>query len=198
MSKLKERFLLKSNEEKALLMLLLSTVFLMLFFMICRFCGVLYFKNEYPSHNFSPILQQIILIVLSVLEYWLVTMILSPAKWWICLLTAVGYNCLFFIPMPAICVTILSYVYMIFVGFFLTKFDYKRITYGIILAIAVTLYQLIMMVGRYTIDLNAKFNYLAMIASVIDYKLFILNIYLVIKIRRKQNDERRIEQETVA
>lgn len=197
MSNLKERFLLKSNEEKALLMLLIATAFLMLFFMICRLCGLLYFANNYPEHHFSPVAQSIVLIVLSIIEYWLVAMILSPAKWWICLLVAVGYNCLFFIPMPSIAVTILSYVYALFVGFFLTKFDYKRVTYGLILSVAVTIYQVIMMVGRYTIDLEAKFNYGAMLASIIDYKLFILNIFLVIKIRRKQN-ERRAEQKTLA
>lgn len=179
-------------------MLLISTALLMLFFMICKLCGLSYFKNDYPSHDASPVVQQLILITLSILEYWLVAMILTPTKWWICLLVAVGYNCLFFIPMPQVIVTILSYAYMVFVGFVLSRFQYKRITYGIILAIVLTIYQLIMMLGRYTIDLTAKFNYLAMVASLADYKLFVFNIFLLIKIRRKQQNERKSEQISAA
>lgn len=94
MSKLKDKFLLKSNEEKALWMLLTATAFLMLFFMICRLCGLLYFTNNYPEHDCSLILQQLILFILSFIEYWLFAMILSTAKWWICLIVALGYNCL--------------------------------------------------------------------------------------------------------
>lgn len=196
MSKLKDKFLLKSNEEKALWMLLTATAFLMLFFMICRLCGLLYFTNNYPEHDCSLILQQLILFILSFIEYWLFAMILSTAKWWICLIVALGYNCLFFIPMPSIMPIILDYVYAMFVGFFLNKFDYKRITYGILFSIAITAYQFIMILGRYTIDLNLRFNYVAMIFSVLDYKLFIVNIYLIIKIRRKQNYERKFGKET--
>lgn len=188
MNKIRQRFLNKSNEERALWVLVLTIAFLMLFFMICRFCGLTYFTNDYEEHECNYILKQIILFVLSFVEYWLFAMILSTRKWWVCMLVALVYNCIFFIPMPSIIPVILDYVYAVFVGFILNKFDYKRITYGILLSISITIYQFIMMIGRYSIDLAARFNYFAMIVSVLDYKLMILCIYLIVKIRRKQRN----------
>lgn len=46
------------------------------------------------------------------------------------------------------------------------------------------------MSARYQIDLVEKFNYIAMIESVIDYKLFIVSIYLLIKFRRLRMEKK--------
>lgn len=76
---------------------------------------------------------------------------------------------------------ILDTVYIVLLPFILSKFKYRYVTYGLIVYILISIYQLIMMQARYTINIEEKFNYIAMIASTLDYKLFIVSMYLFIK-----------------
>lgn len=187
-----------SNHEKFVWLLLISTVILMIFFMICRFCGLSYFTNKYEEQSAETWMKELILFISSLFDYILIAMCLSRAKWYWCTLTGLLFNCLFFIPMPTWLPIVLDFGYMLFVGFILSRFDYKRVGYGLLLAVIVTLYQFVMMIGRYSIDLTARFNYMAMLVSVLDFKLFLVNIYLLVYLKRRKEDGRkqRVESST--
>lgn len=186
------------NHEKFVWLLLLSTIALMIFFMICRFCGLSYFTNDYREQPTEAWVKQFIPFISSLFDYTIIAMCLSKKRWYWCLLCGLLFNCLFWIPMPTWMPIILDFVYMLFIGFFLSKFEYKRVGYGLLLAIAVTLYQFIMMIGRYSIDLNARFNYMAMLVSVLDFKLFLINIYLLIYLKRRKENGRKQESQSSA
>lgn len=149
--------------------------------MIFRFCGIGYFANTYKEHTLIPWVQELVLFALKWVEMIFILLILTRVKLYIALIISFLYiQAYWFINSTAISF-LLDVVYMIFVPFIVSKFQYKRITYGIILVIVLSIYQFIMMIARYNINLAEKFNYIAGIASVFDYKIFVMSIYLLIK-----------------
>lgn len=103
-----------SNHEKFVWLLLTSTVILMIFFMICRFCGLSYFTNKYEEQSAETWMKELILFISSLFDYILIAMCLSRAKWYWCTLTGLLFNCLFFIPMPTWLPIVLDFGYMFY------------------------------------------------------------------------------------
>lgn len=177
--RIKDRLKSKTPEEIFSLSLFVSCIVVMLVLAIFRFCGIGYFANEYPEHKFIPWVQDTIMFVLKWIEFLFVLATLTKLKIvWVAIISFCYSNIYWFVDIYAISM-LLDVFYFVFVPFFVSKFDYKRISYGIIVGIAVLAYQIITMLARYRIDLTLKFNYIAGIAVVFDYKIFILSIYLL-------------------
>ena len=175
---------IKDLREKALLLALISMTVLMISFMICRFFGIGYFANVYKEHPVNIFISESILFILKFIEFLIIILTVSRIKFLKGLLISFIYtNLYWFINNQAI-VFIFDLAYYLFIPFIFNKFDYKLVTKGLILAIVYFIYQLILLFARYSIDLTLKFNYFAMVASVIDYKAYITVIYLIIKLRR--------------
>lgn len=182
MNRLKEYFSKKTDKEIFAILLFFSCLILMTVLAVFRFCGIGYFANEYEEQELIPWVQVAIQVVLKWIDAFLILAILSTIKTRFIIIISLLWNCLYFITIPESVVMILDIIYMTALPFMLSKFKYKYITYGIILAILISVYQFIMLQARYTIDINAKFNYIAGIASTFDYKIFLLSIYLITKI----------------
>lgn len=179
---IKEYFSDKTDKEIFAILLFFSCIILMVVLAVFRFCGIGYFANTYSGHKLVPWVQVAIQFVLKWVDLLFVLLILSKAKFYIVALISLSWNCIYFIAMPESIVMILDIVYMTVLPFILSKFNYKYITYGIMLVILISIYQFIMLQARYTIDLSLKFNYMALIVSVFDYKIFLLSLYLITKI----------------
>lgn len=154
---------------------------------IFRFCGIGYFANEYKEHTLVPWVQDIILFSLKWVELIFILGTVTKIKMRYAVIISFVYTNIYWFISSDTVSFIVDVIYYMFVPFIVSKFDYKRITYGLILALIVIAYQFLMMLARYNIDLSAKFNYIAMIESIFDYKIFILSCYLFIKCRRCKN-----------
>lgn len=174
----------KSAEEIFSILLFLSCVVAMVVLAVFRFCGIGYFANTYEEHTLIPWLQDLILFLLKWLEGFFILKILCTQRTIILFITSFAYTFLYFFPISDTTVFLIDVIFMTAVPFIISRFDYKRITYGLLLIIILSIYQFIMMQARYSIDLDEKFNYIAGIASVFDYKIFIISIYLLIYNRR--------------
>ena len=182
MNRLKEYFSKKTDKEIFAILLFFSCLVLMTVLAVFRFCGIGYFANEYKEHEVISWVQVAIQFGLKWIDAFLILAILTTIKTRFIIIISLLWNCLYFVTMPESVVMILDIVYATALPFVLNKFKYKYITYGILLFVLISIYQFAMMQARYTIDLTEKFNYMAMIASVFDYKIFLLSIYLITKI----------------
>lgn len=182
--RIKDRLKSKTPEEIFSLSLFVSCIIVMLVLAIFRFCGIGYFANEYPEHKFIPWVQDTIMFALKWIEMIFILATLSRLKMRFILLISFAYINIYWFINDSTISFILDLIYTIILPFFINKFDYKSITYGILLFLLIIAYQFIMMTARYTIDLSEKFNYIAMIESVFDYKIFVISIYLLVYNRR--------------
>lgn len=173
-----------SEKEKFSILFFFTIVALMVVFAIFRFCGIGYFANDYPEHELNFVAQEIIMFALKWFELFFVIMCLAKIKWWKLLILSFIWANVYWFVSNQITTFILDIIYAVFIPFVLNKFQAKYITYGILLTILICAYQFLMLFARYTIDLSAKFNYVALIASVLDYKLFIVALYIFIYYRR--------------
>lgn len=189
MNRLKEYFSKKTDKEIFAILLFFSCIVLMTVLAVFRFCGIGYFANDYEEQEVVPWVQELILFALKWIEGFFILMILSRKKWYILAAISLIYSIALIFVTNSNLTFILDVIYMVVLPFFLNKFDYKYITYGLLLVIILSIYQFIMMTARYTIDLSEKFNYIAMIESVFDYKIFVISIYLLVYNRRIKMDK---------
>lgn len=189
MSRLKEYFSKKTDKEIFAILLFFSCLILMTVLAVFRFCGIGYFANEYEEHELVPWVQELILFALKWIEMIFILATLSRLKMRFILLISFAYINIYWFINDSTISFILDLIYTIILPFFINKFDYKSITYGILLFLLIIAYQFIMMTARYTIDLSEKFNYIAMIESVFDYKIFVISIYLLVYNRRIKMDK---------
>ena len=186
---LKEYFSKKTDKEIFAIILFFSCLILMTVLAVFRFCGIGYFANEYEEQELIPWVQELILFALKWVEMIFILATLSRLKMRFILLISFAYINIYWFINDSTISFILDLIYTIILPFFINKFDYKSITYGILLFFLIIAYQFIMMTARYTIDLSEKFNYIAMIESVFDYKIFVISIYLLVYNRRIKMDK---------
>lgn len=177
---IKEYFRNKSDKEIFSILLFFSCITIMLLLAIFRFCGIGYFANNYKEHTFIPWVQDLILFALKWIELIFILATLAKIKFRYAIIIAFIYANIYWFINNAIISFVIDVIYYMFIPFLINKFDYKRITYGIFLMAIITAYQFLMMSARYSINLSEKFNYIAMIESVFDYKIFIISIYFLI------------------
>lgn len=176
---IKEYFSDKTDKEIFAILLFLSCIILMAVLAVFRFCGIGYFANDYPEQTPIPWVQDSILFAMKLVEGFFILLILTRIKWYVALVVSLIYSFALIFITDTTLVYALDTVYMTIIPFVIMKFDYKRITYGIILVLLMLAYQFLMLFARYEIDVESKFNYIAGIAAVFDYKIFILSIYLL-------------------
>lgn len=176
---IKEYFSDKTDKEIFAILLFFSCIILMAVLAVFRFCGIGYFANDYPEQTPIPWVQDSILFAMKLVEGFFILLILTRIKWYVALVVSLIYSLSLIFITDTTLVYALDTIFAIVIPFIISKFEYKRITYGIILMCLMTGYQLVMLFARYEIDITAKFNYLAIIASVFDYKIFVLSIYLL-------------------
>lgn len=163
-------------------------VILMMFFALCRLCGWGYFANNYIKQEYNRFWADCTLFILKAFEAVLILLILTKSKWWICVIISFLYASIFIINIPENYVFILDIIFTVSIPLILNKRKQESFGYSILLIIFMSIYQIIMMLGRYTINLQEKFNYTAQIASIIDYKIFLIVLCLFIKLKRRIMD----------
>lgn len=179
----------KTKSEIALTLCLASMIALMVFFALCRLCGWGYFANNYPEHEFSLFWSEVILFILKAFEAIIILLTLTKCKWWICTIIGIAYASIL---IPDIFINYVFWIdiaYILIVPCLLSKKKQESFGYNILFLIFLILYQLLMMYSRYTVNLQEKFNYIAQIASVIDYKIFLVVLYLYVKLKRSIMDK---------
>lgn len=183
-NKVKEYFSKRTSEQIFSLCLLIGVVALMLFCCIVRLCGGLWFTADLSKiQEPSKAWQEIIKGALLVFELIFVYKLLCRTKWWICFVIAVVETGLGILLGETINNEIVSNLFYI-VCYFIIPLPFVRHWFSLIdslvLYVLELLYGLIFMVGRIgNVDPQA-YNFVSGIVGVIDYKLFILSVYLII------------------
>ena len=187
MKRLKEYFSNKTGEQIFALCLLVSVFAVMLFCAIVRLCGGLWFTADLESvPEPSKFWQEVISAILLIFELLFVYKILCRTNWFVCFIIAtiesllgilIGYltsgNTIITNTFYLIC-------YLVIPIFFTRRwFSFVE---SIMLYALQFLYALIFLTGRIGgIDVNSGYNFIYSVLGSIDYKLFIVAVYLIIK-----------------
>lgn len=187
MKSVREYFSDKSGEQIFVLCLLVSSVAVMLLCVIARLCGILWFAADLeivPVPN--KFWQEVITAALMVFELIFVYKILCRTKWIICFCIAVietliGILIGYLTNGNDIATNIFYLACILFIPIIFVR-EWYSILENILLYAISMLYGVIFLVGRIGgVDENAAYNFVIGVLGTIDYKLFIVSLYLVIK-----------------
>jgi hypothetical protein len=149
----------------------------MLFFAIVRVFGALWFRQVYVEAGLTPWAESLLMLFFWASEYTLILKTLSPLRWRTAValsllvrLTTMFYNPLWF------CFAVDS-LGAIIIPFAANKDKERSVGHSLAYIIAISLYTLVMMFGR-GYPLLSRFSVSWQILGTLDYKLFILGIYL--------------------
>lgn len=187
MKRLKEYFSNKTGEQIFALCLLVSVVAVMLFCAIVRLCGGLWFTADLESiPEPRQIWQEVISAILLIFELLFVYKILCRANWFVCFVIAI---------IQALVCLLIGYLtngnqlvanlfnlacYFIIPIFFVRH--WTCLIESTILYLLQILYAALFLTGRIGgINSNAAYNFIIGVLGTIDYKLFIVAVYLTIK-----------------
>lgn len=186
MKRVKEYFSDKSAEQIFSLCLLIGVVALMLFCAIVRICGGLWFLADMSNIDKpTRFVRETVMGALLALELTFVYKILCRTKWLVCIAISVcetligiliGYLT------RNIGKTILNLFYMgcnFVIPLFFTKKAFTLLE-SALLYILCLLYSLLFLCGRIGGISIATYNFYANVIGAIDYKLFIVALYLII------------------
>lgn len=186
MKRLKEYFSNKTGEQIFALCLLISVVAVMLFCAIVRLCGGLWFTADLESvPEPSEVWQEIIKGALLIFELLFVYKILCRTSWIICFGIAI-------LQVLAIVVigcftdnTIITNIFNLLCYFIIPLFFVRHwfsLIDSAVLYLLEILYSLLFLTGRIGgIDTDSAYNFIYNVLGTIDYKLFIVALYLIIK-----------------
>lgn len=186
MKSVKEYFSDKSGEQIFVLCLLVSSVAVMLLCVIARLCGILWFAADLeavPEPN--RFWQEVIKGALLVFELIFVYKILCRAKWRICFCIALVQTIIIVIigcfTDNTLITNIFNLACILIIPIFFVRKWYSIFENALLYAISM-LYGIIFLVGRIGgVDENSAYNFIVSVLGTIDYKLFIVSLYLVIK-----------------
>ena len=187
MKRIREYFSNKTGEQIFVLCLFVGCIAVMLLCVIARLCGILWFAADLeivPVPN--KFWQEVIMILLLAFELIFVYKILCRAKWWICFCIALAQAIIcellgLFIEESNLIINIFNLVCYFIIPLFFVK-HWFSIVESAILYILQTIYAILFLVGRIGgVDENAAYNFIYNVLGTIDYKLFIVSLYLVIK-----------------
>lgn len=185
MSKIKEYFSTKTSEQIFSLCLLVGITALMLFCCIVRLCGGLWFTADLSGiKEPNKFWQEFVKGALLTFELVFVYKLLCRTKWWICLLIAVCETGIGILLGETINNEIVSNLFYM-VCYFVIPLPFVRHWFSLIdsavLYAMETLYCLCFMVGRIgNISISNGYNFIYSIIGTIDYKLFIVALFLTI------------------
>lgn len=187
MKRIREYFSNKTGEQIFVLCLFVGCVAVMLLCVIARLCGILWFAADLTAVPVpNKFWQEVIMILLLAFELIFVYKILCRAKWWICFCIAFTQAIIcellgLFIEESNLIINIFNLVCYFIIPLFFVK-HWFSIVESAILYILQTIYAILFLVGRIGgVDENAAYNFIYNVLGTIDYKLFIVSLYLVIK-----------------
>lgn len=206
MIKIKEYFYKRTSEQIFSLCLLIGIVVLMLFCCIVRLCGGLWFTADLSSiKEPNKFWQEVIKGALLTFELVFVYKLLCRTKWWICFViavceTGIGILISYLLRNFEYNQTITNIFYML--CYFIVPLPFVRHWFSLIdsavIYILGFLYSLLFMVGRIGNLEIGTFNFVFNVIGAIDFKLFIVALYLIINyfggIRLWKNQKRLILQ----
>lgn len=187
MKRLKEYFSDKSGEQIFVLCLLISSIAVMLLCVIARLFGILWFAADLeivPVPN--KFWQEVITAALMVFELIFVYKILCRTKWIICFCIAVietliGILIGYLTNGNDIATNIFYLACILFIPIIFVRKWYSILENALLYAISM-LYGVIFLVGRIGgVDENSAYNFIYNVLGTIDYKIFIVSLYLFIK-----------------
>lgn len=151
----------------------------MIFFCLVRIFGLFYFRTEYVFYEFNFIIERIILTVSYMFEASLILKILTDVSLKKVLLISLIYNIvsLFFMENQTI-FFITDLLYIIAIPFYFNKNKRISLGYSLLYIIGTSLYSITMMFGR-SYPLLSAFSATWQIIAIIDYKIFILLIFIM-------------------
>ena len=186
MKRLKEYFSNKTGEQIFSLCLLVGVVALMLFCAIIRLCGGLWFTADMSKvPEPSKFWQEVIKAILLIFELLFVYKILCRTSWLICFAIALAQALVGILLGETISNAIVSNIFhmacVLFIPCAFIRKWYSLLDNIILYALSM-LYGIIFLSGRIgNIDTDSAYNFIIGVLSTIDYKLFIVSLYLCIK-----------------
>lgn len=176
-----------SKEYRCITMAMYSFIAFMIFFALCRLCGWFWFSVEYKSIEVSKWVFWLIMGIYKTVEGVIILKILTVIKWYYCLLISIIYTCLNFSINESVIQFGLDIVFTFSIPFIFNRDKTKSILSSLILFLIICIYQAFMMIGRYNLSINGKYDLFYAICSTIDYKLYLLIIMLYSIKRRDKN-----------
>lgn len=186
MKHIKEYFSKKTGEQIFSICLFVSIFTVMLFCAIVRLCGGLWFTADLESINEpSKFWQEFIKAALLIFELMFVYKILCRCSWIICFFISLAEALIGILIGETICNSIISNIYYL-ICYFIIPISFVKSWFSIlesaILYILQLLYACLFLTGRIGgIESEAAYNFIYNILGTIDYKLFIVALYLIIK-----------------
>ena len=187
MKSVREYFSDKSGEQIFVLCLLVSSVAVMLLCVIARLCGILWFAADLEAVPVpNKFWQEVITAALMIFELLFVYKILCRTKWWICFCistieTLIGILIGYLTNGNNIYTNIFYLICILIIPIFFVRKWYSILENALLYVISM-LYGIIFLVGRIGgVDENSAYNFVYNVLGTIDYKLFIVSLYLVIK-----------------
>lgn len=186
MKRLKEYFSNKTGEQIFALCLLVSVVAVMLFCAIVRLCGGLWFTADLESvPEPSKFWREVIKGALLIFELLFVYKILCRTSWLICFGIALAETLIGILLGETISNALVSGIYY-GVCYFIIPLCFNRSWFSLLesflLYILQIIYAVLFLYGRVgVIDISNGHNFIYSVLGSIDYKLFIVCLYLLIK-----------------
>lgn len=169
-----------TDEQVLSMVLIISCIILTMFFAIVRLCNGLWFRYiDFNSVKLpSFIIQQHIMMILQIFEMLFCYKLLLRTSWLISLILAIIHTVLSgYIPYPYN--IIVCNIFWLSCGLITTK-SWKTIVDFIFLFTVISLYGLLFVNGLFTTFSAQNSNFLYNVLGTIDYKLFIVSLYLII------------------
>lgn len=180
--RVKEWVKTKTSEQIFILSLLLSCVILMVFCAIVRLCGGLWFTADTSRIPVpSAVVQDIGNAILLAFELTFIYKILCRTSWkWSILIALLHTTIAYFIPTLEL-TNVFHLIMMIIVPIIFTRKLSTIIDVIFLYAIEI-IYSMLFLVGRIGgMEYDASTNFIYGVVGAIDYKLFIVSIYLFVK-----------------
>lgn len=181
-NQLKEHFRKKTPEQVFSFCLFVGCISLMIFCAIVRLCGGLWFTADTSKiKEPSKVWQDIIMGALMVFEATFVHKILSRKSWLLSFCLAISQLILILVCKNALMSNIINLLYY-FVPHIIIRRKWITLLESAFMYLLIFIYSALFLVGRIGyIDGNQGYNFIFNVLGAIDYKLFIVSIYLFIK-----------------
>lgn len=186
MKRVKEYFKNKTGEQIFALCLLVSVILVMLFCAIVRLCGGLWFAADIskivePSKFWQEIIKGILLLIELIFVY----KILCRTSFFICFLIALAETLVGILLGETVNNVIVTNLFnmacILFIPVFFVRSWFSLLENALLYGLSM-LYGIVFLVGRIGgIDTEAAYNFVYNILGIIDFKLFFVALYLVVK-----------------
>ena len=186
MKRVKEYFKNKTGEQIFALCLLISVTLIMLFCAIVRLCGGLWFAADLSKITApSKFWQETVKATLLIFELLFVYKILCRTSFFTCFGIAIAETLVGILlgetVNNAIIINLFNMACILFIPVFFVRSWFSLLENALLYGLSM-LYGIVFLVGRIGgIDTEAAYNFVYNILGIIDFKLFFVALYLVVK-----------------